>query len=52
MVSHWDGTALVHRAVNACLCPLYAVDGMHVVTVEGGFLQRLRIAFTCVRVIV
>ena len=27
--------ALVHRAVNACLCPLYAVEGCHVVTVEG-----------------
>lgn len=26
---------LVHRAVNACLCPLYAVEGCHVVTVEG-----------------
>jgi aerobic-type carbon monoxide dehydrogenase small subunit (CoxS/CutS family) len=24
-----------HRAVNACLCPLYAVEGAHVVTVEG-----------------
>ena len=29
-----DGS-LLHRAVNACLCPLYAVEGMHVVTVEG-----------------
>ena len=27
--------ALLHRAVNACLYPLYAVDGCHVVTVEG-----------------
>lgn len=35
MVSHWDGAKIVHRSVNACLCPLYAVDGMHVVTVEG-----------------
>ena len=26
---------LYHRSVNACLCPLYAVEGMHVVTVEG-----------------
>lgn len=26
---------LAHRAVNACLCPLYAVEGCHVVTVEG-----------------
>jgi xanthine dehydrogenase/oxidase len=29
-----DGS-LYHRSVNACLCPLYAVEGMHVVTVEG-----------------
>lgn len=27
---------VVHRSVNACLCPLYAIEGMHVVTVEGG----------------
>eukprot|EP00889_Picochlorum_renovo_P001997 jgi/Picre1/29027/NNA_004421.t1 len=26
---------VVHRAINACLCPLYGVEGMHVVTVEG-----------------
>ena len=26
---------VVHRAVMACLCPLYAVEGMHVITVEG-----------------
>eukprot|EP00884_Botryococcus_braunii_P020051 jgi/Botrbrau1/672/Bobra.0161s0055.1 len=26
---------LLHRSVNACLCPLYAVEGAHVVTVEG-----------------
>ena len=26
---------LHHRSVNACLCPLYSVEGMHVVTVEG-----------------
>ena len=36
MVSHQAGTKLVHRSVNACLSPLYAVEGMHVVTVEGG----------------
>lgn len=35
MVSHQAETKLVHRSVNACLCPLYAVEGMHVVTVEG-----------------
>ncbi|EFN53303.1 hypothetical protein CHLNCDRAFT_136969 [Chlorella variabilis] len=26
---------LHHRSINACLCPLYAIEGMHVVTVEG-----------------
>ena len=35
MVSHQAETKLVHRSVNACLCPLYAVEGMHIVTVEG-----------------
>ena len=35
MVSQQRDTGLVHRSVNACLCPLYAVEGMHVVTVEG-----------------
>lgn len=29
------GGSLHHRAVNACLCPLYAAEGCHVVTVEG-----------------
>jgi hypothetical protein len=29
------GGALSHRSTNACLCPLYAVEGCHVVTVEG-----------------
>ncbi|KAL6770287.1 XDH1 [Auxenochlorella protothecoides x Auxenochlorella symbiontica] len=28
-------SSLLHRAVNACLCPLYGVEGAHVVTVEG-----------------
>ena len=36
MVSSWEGGSILHRAVNACLCPLYAVEGMHGVTVEGG----------------
>ena len=35
MVSHQAETKLVHRSVNACLCPLYSVEGMHIVTVEG-----------------
>ena len=37
MLSHFDieASRVVHRSVNACLCPLYAVEGMHVVTVEG-----------------
>ena len=38
MVSSWEQKKLQHRAINACLCPLYAVEGMHVVTVEGGLL--------------
>eukprot|EP00271_Cylindrocystis_brebissonii_P015376 TRINITY_DN3802_c0_g1_i1.p1 TRINITY_DN3802_c0_g1~~TRINITY_DN3802_c0_g1_i1.p1 ORF type:complete len:1384 (-),score=303.69 TRINITY_DN3802_c0_g1_i1:1396-5484(-) len=37
MVSHFDQNKkkIVHRSVNACLAPLYSVEGMHVVTVEG-----------------
>jgi hypothetical protein len=38
MLSHWECGQVVHRSVNACLCPLYAVEGMHVVTVEGGLV--------------
>ncbi|KAK7261545.1 hypothetical protein RIF29_27859 [Crotalaria pallida] len=37
MVSHYD-TKLrkcLHYAINACLAPLYSVEGMHVITVEG-----------------
>lgn len=35
-----DGS-LYHRSINACLCPLYAVEGMHVVTAEGELTFRL-----------
>lgn len=37
MVSdHLQSGELQHRSVNACLFPLYAADGKHIVTVEGG----------------
>ncbi len=36
MISSVDSDgSLLHRSINACLCPLYAVEGQHVVTVEG-----------------
>ncbi len=35
MVSSEADGELWHRSVNACLAPLYSVEGMHVVTVEG-----------------
>lgn len=37
MLSSWDEQQqkIIHRAVNACMRPLCAVDGMQVTTVEG-----------------
>ncbi len=37
MLSSWDSfkQTVVHRAVNACMRPLCAVDGMQITTVEG-----------------
>ncbi|MCO5564577.1 hypothetical protein L7F22_018241 [Adiantum nelumboides] len=43
MISHFDPhlKSLVHRSVNACLTPVYSVEGMHVMTIEGiGNCQR------------
>ncbi|BCM87602.1 molybdopterin cofactor-binding domain-containing protein [Methylobacterium indicum] len=37
MLSHWNAARddIEHRAVNACLRPLCAIDGMEVTTIEG-----------------
>ncbi|KAL2507123.1 Xanthine dehydrogenase 1 [Forsythia ovata] len=37
MISYFDQNSkkCVHHAINACLAPLYTVEGMHVITVEG-----------------
>ncbi|PNH11767.1 Xanthine dehydrogenase [Tetrabaena socialis] len=43
MLSHWEEGRVVHRSVNACLCPLYAVEGMQVVTVEGAHFARVTV---------
>ncbi|KAK6119792.1 hypothetical protein DH2020_046461 [Rehmannia glutinosa] len=37
MVSYFDQNSkkCVHLAINACLAPLYSLEGMHIITVEG-----------------
>ncbi|KZV50307.1 xanthine dehydrogenase 1-like [Dorcoceras hygrometricum] len=37
MISYFDQNTrkCVHLSLNACLAPLYSVEGMHVITVEG-----------------
>ncbi|KAK1313897.1 Xanthine dehydrogenase 1 [Acorus calamus] len=37
MVSYYDQHLgkTMHYAINACLAPLYSVEGMHIITVEG-----------------
>ncbi|XP_077254247.1 xanthine dehydrogenase 1-like [Tasmannia lanceolata] len=37
MVSYYDPhlKKTAHYAINACLAPLYSVEGMHIITVEG-----------------
>jgi len=40
MVSRWHEGKITHQALNACLAPLYSIEGCHVVTVEGIGNQR------------
>ncbi|KAG0597098.1 hypothetical protein M758_UG310500 [Ceratodon purpureus] len=51
MLSHYDWQAgtIVNRAINACLAPVYSVEGMHVVTVEGIGNRRLGLHLVQVR---
>ena len=39
MVSDVQCGELQHQSVNACLFPLYAADGKHIITVEGGLVH-------------
>jgi xanthine dehydrogenase/oxidase len=41
ILSHWDGSIPVHRAINSCLRPVCALGGMVVTTIEGtGSVRR------------